>query len=116
MTFFFSFAAHCDSFYAEDIGGKSLRTVFTVHLYLNDSVAEVGEGNADLVGGATSFLSNASFLPKSNADEKKVDVDPKAGRVLIFQHMGLNHSGDWVTKGVKYTMRTEIMYEMIWKD
>lgn len=98
--------AHCDSYYAEEVDGKTVRTLFTVHLYLNDSVAEVGQENAELVGGATSFL--------SSNDERKVDVDPKAGRVLIFQHSGLNHSGDWVTKGVKYTMRTEVMYEMVW--
>lgn len=97
--------AHCDSVYSDLIGDKFLRTVFTVHLYLNDSVAEAGEGNAELVGGATSFL--------SSNDQRKVDVDPKAGRVLIFQHSGLNHSGDRVTKGVKYTMRTEIMYEKV---
>jgi hypothetical protein len=33
------------------------------------------------------------------------------GRVLIFQHKGLIHSGEPVTAGTKYTMRTDIMYE-----
>jgi hypothetical protein len=42
-----------------------------------------------------------------------VDVDPKAGRVLIFQHRDLYHCGDDVLKGVKYTMRTDIMYELV---
>ena len=79
-------------------------TFFTVHLYLNDSVAQAGE-TADLVGGATSFLSNDG--------KKKVDVDPKAGRVLVFQHRRLYHAGDDVIKGTKYTMRTDIMYEFI---
>lgn len=99
------YTAHCDSYYIEEIDGQTLRTMFTVHLYLNDSVAEAGEGNAKLVGGATSFL--------SSDDKRKVDVDPKAGRVLIFQHFRLNHSGDEVTKGTKYTMRTEVMYERV---
>lgn len=40
-------------------------------------------------------------------------MNPKAGRVLIFQHRRLFHSGDDVVKGTKYTMRTEIMYELI---
>lgn len=97
--------AHCDGRYVEEIDGKTLHTLFTVHLYLNDSIAEAGEENAELVGGATSFL--------SNDDTRKIDVDPKAGRVLIFQQRGLNHSGDWVTKGLKYTMRTEVMYEWV---
>lgn len=79
----------------------------TVHLYLNDSVAATGEG-AELVGGATSFL--------SSDETRKVDVDPKAGRVLIFQQRGLYHAGDDVLEGTKYTMRTEIMYELIRPD
>lgn len=67
-------------------------------------MAEAGK-SAELVGGATSFLSGDS--------ERKVDVDPKAGRVLIFQHRRLFHCGDDVVKGTKYTMRTDIMYELI---
>lgn len=67
-------------------------------------MAEAGE-SAELVGGATSFL--------SGDEEQRVDVDPKAGRVLIFQHRRLFHSGDDVVKGTKYTMRTDIMYELI---
>ncbi len=81
-----------------------MQTHFTVHLYLNDSKAEAGE-SADLVGGATSFL--------SANEERKVDVNPKAGRVLIFQHRRLYHSGDDVLLGTKYTVRTDIMYELI---
>lgn len=67
-------------------------------------MAEAGE-EAELVGGATSFVSNHG--------SRKVDVDPKAGRALIFQHRGLYHAGDDVVEGTKYTMRTEIMYELI---
>lgn len=96
--------AHCDSPFGEEVDGKSFKTFFTLHLYLNDSVAEAGE-EADLVGGATSFLSNDG--------KKKVDVDPKAGRVLLFQHRRLYHAGDDVVKGTKYTMRTDILYELI---
>ena len=78
--------------------------MFTIHLYLNDSKAEAGE-DAELIGGATSFFSR---------DEKiKIDVDPKAGRVLIFQHKKLLHSGDDVLAGTKYTVRTDILYEFI---
>lgn len=97
-------AAHCDGAFSEEIDGKVFKTFFTLHLYLNDSVAEAGE-SADLVGGATTFLSGDS--------KRRVDVDPKAGRVLIFQHRRLFHCGDDVVKGTKYTMRTDIMYELI---
>jgi hypothetical protein len=71
---------------------------------LNDSVAAVGQ-DADLVGGATSFLSGDG--------KRKVDVDPKAGRVLIFQHHRLYHAGDDVVKGTKYAMRTDIQYKLV---
>jgi hypothetical protein len=40
-------------------------------------------------------------------------VNPKAGSVLIFQHKGLFHEGSKVTKGTKYTMRTDILYEWV---
>ena len=44
---------------------------------------------------------------------RRLDVDPKMGRVLIFQHAHLLHSGDEVHKGIKYTMRSDLMYERI---
>ncbi|KAK6074900.1 oxidoreductase domain containing protein [Seiridium cupressi] len=98
------FRPHCDGSYQEDRDDdKVIRTHFTVHLYLNDSKAEAGE-EADLEGGATSFL--------SGDERRKLDVNPKAGRVLIFQHQRLFHSGDDVKAGIKYTVRTDIMYEL----
>ena len=83
-----------------------LSTHYTVHLYLSDSWAEMeegadardGPGPDDLVGGATMFL--------SHDDNRRVDVNPKNGRVLIFQHDGLYHGGDEVKQGIKLTMRT----------
>ncbi|KAI1418383.1 hypothetical protein F5Y13DRAFT_149066 [Hypoxylon sp. FL1857] len=96
------FRPHCDAPYGEtQPDGHSVLTHYTLHLYLNDSKQEVGDA-AELVGGATSFL--------SGNQERKMDVDPKAGRVLIFQHRRLYHSGDDVKEGIKYTMRTDIMY------
>lgn len=99
--------AHCDGNYSERVDETVFKTFFTIHLYLNDSVAEAGE-KADLVGGATSFVAN-------DDDDRKVDVNPKAGRVLIFQQQGLYHAGDDVLEGTKYTMRTEVMYELVEK-
>ncbi|KAF3760592.1 hypothetical protein M406DRAFT_342808 [Cryphonectria parasitica EP155] len=98
------FKPHGDGHYSEEVGWKKFKTFFTLHLYLNDSVAEAGE-DAELVGGATSFVSNYG--------SRKVDVDPKAGRVLIFQQRLLTHAGDDVVEGIKYTMRAEIMYELV---
>ncbi|KAI0018752.1 oxidoreductase domain-containing protein [Xylariomycetidae sp. FL0641] len=111
------FKPHCDSPYGEELppgegggggGGGYVQTFYTLHLYLNDSQQAVGRGrggNAELRGGATSFLSRDG--------KRRIDVDPKAGRVLIFQHARLRHSGDEVTAGVKYTVRSDIMYRVV---
>lgn len=102
--------AHCDSPYAEKDDreeGGVLKTLFTVHLYLNDSKAEVGD-EAELVGGATTLF--------SSDEKRRFDVNPKAGRVLIFQHAGVLHSGDDVKSGVKYSVRSDIVYRFVKKD
>lgn len=91
-------AAHCDGTY-ETPDGKE-RSYFTLHLYLND--AEDSRGQEPLKGGATTFHSFNM--------QKRVDVVPKYGRVLMFQHRFLLHSGDDVISGTKYTMRTDIMF------
>lgn len=91
-------SAHCDAAYRSDnTGGHIVETYYTVHLYLNDQ---------GLVGGATAFLSRDRT--------KRLDVNPKAGSVLIFQHPLLLHEGAEVIEGTKYTVRTEIMYR--WED
>ncbi|KAI0394326.1 hypothetical protein F5Y17DRAFT_265892 [Xylariaceae sp. FL0594] len=98
------FRPHCDASFGMMEEGVYLQTHMTVHLYLNDSQQVVGPGGSDLIGGATSFL--------SRDDRRKLDVDPKAGRVLIFQHGRLCHSGDEVKAGTKYTVRTDILYKI----
>jgi hypothetical protein len=60
-------------------------------------------GSEYLRGGATTF--------HTVDRDHRLDVDPKAGRVLIFQHRRLLHSGDTVSAGIKYTMRSDLMYE-----
>jgi hypothetical protein len=42
-----------------------------------------------------------------------IDVDPIPGRILIFEQEGVPHSGERVTKGVKYSLRTDFMYEVV---
>ena len=48
--------------------------------------------------------------------EERLDVNPKVGRVLIFQHRSLLHSGDVVKAGTKLTMRTDLMYSIVKQD
>lgn len=59
-----------------------------------------------LLGGATSFTDGYE-------SKDTVRVFPKAGSVLIFQQRNLVHGGDDVFRGVKYTMRTDVMYEQV---
>ncbi|KAF5558429.1 oxidoreductase containing protein [Fusarium napiforme] len=98
------FKPHSDGpFYYTEGPGKEFETFYTVHLYLNDSIEN--DPSSELEGGATSFLDRKG--------EKRVDVNPKTGSVLIFQHRGLFHEGATVRKGIKYTMRTDILYEWV---
>lgn len=93
--------AHCDGSYVTP--DRSERSFFTLHLYLNDSAVE--NEASDLRGGATTFHSWNM--------QRRFDVHPKTGRVLIFQHSDLLHSGDDVLAGTKLTMRTDLMYRRI---
>jgi prolyl 4-hydroxylase len=65
----------------------SERSLYTFMVYLNEGFA----------GGDTSFL------------DLRVDVRPKTGRALLFQHPIL-HEGCEVTRGVKFVVRSDIMY------
>jgi hypothetical protein len=118
---------HCDGSYQTPGRDPEERSFVTLHLYLNDSLQAItpaeSTSNTDmsfpplvansessapvlvtLQGGATTFHSMDM--------KRRLDVDPKVGRVLLFQHKGLLHSGDYVTAGIKYTMRTDLMYEL----
>lgn len=88
-------SAHNDSCYTTP-DGKEI-SFFTLHLYLNESTPA-----NKLTGGATTFHSYDM--------QRSLDVDPKVGRVLIFQQRDLLHSGADVTGGIKFTLRTDIMY------
>lgn len=69
---------------------------------MRDSRSGLG-ADESLLGGATSFANGFSTVDA-------VRVFPRAGSVLIFQQRNLMHSGDDVFRGVKYTLRTDVMY------
>ena len=101
------FRPHCDGSYATPDGKE--RSYFTLHLYLNNAMAGTRNGNVNdaqnlLIGGATTFHAYNMI--------DQLDVLPKAGRILLFQHRDLLHSGDDVLQGTKYTMRTDLMYSL----
>ncbi|TFK38588.1 hypothetical protein BDQ12DRAFT_712943 [Crucibulum laeve] len=76
----------------------------------DDSLGETGmpggspsNATLPLVGGPTRIWSR---------DGKKwLDVDAKLGRVLIFQQRQILHSGEDVKQGLKYALRTDIMFK-----
>ncbi|KAH0534055.1 hypothetical protein FGG08_007344 [Glutinoglossum americanum] len=90
------FRAHCDGAYVEEKTGEC--SFYTFHLYLSDDTSK-----ENLKGGATTFHSWDM--------NTTIDIEPKVGRVLIFQHESMLHSGADVLQGVKLTMRTDLMYQ-----
>jgi predicted 2-oxoglutarate/Fe(II)-dependent dioxygenase YbiX len=84
------FRQHCDGQLELPDGRKSR---VTIQVYL---------GNDDVEGGATRFHDSRS--------RHYYDVEPKKGRVLIFQQRNLLHSGEDVTKGLKYALRSDLMF------
>ncbi|MDW9381278.1 2OG-Fe(II) oxygenase [Chryseobacterium sp. JV558] len=77
------FKMHRDGSYIRNEKEKSL---FTFMIYLND----------DFEGGETEF-------------ENLFTVEPKKGTALIFHHP-LRHEGKTLMSGLKYVLRTDIMY------
>lgn len=78
------FKMHIDGSYKRNLNEESL---YSFLIYLND----------DFEGGETEF-------------RKLFKVLPKRGMALIFRHR-LRHEGKEVTSGVKYVLRTDIMYK-----
>lgn len=76
------FAWHADGPFARNNGEISMLTFM---IYLNDGYR----------GGATRF--------------EDLSVDGQAGMALVFDH-GLIHEGAAVTEGVKYVLRSDVMY------
>lgn len=72
--------------------------------------AQVGDAAAESLGQTETLLGGAtSFMAGMNSRES-IRIFPKTGSVLIFQQRNLFHGGDDVFKGVKYTVRTDVMY------
>ncbi|CAD7704156.1 unnamed protein product [Ostreobium quekettii] len=75
--------------------------------------------NDDFEGGATNFLkdvaplqSNEERRPRATPDQIRHKVMPEAGTAIIFNHR-LLHEGETVTAGVKYMLRSDVMYTRV---
>lgn len=78
--------------------GKDLLTLFSVMIYLNDNFE----------GGATTFFDRRKKRSKQLQINKV--IRPKTGMGLVFDHL-LFHEGSVVKKGIKYAIRTDLIYE-----
>lgn len=78
------FRGHFDQSYIRNTAEASYVTFM---IYLND----------DFEGGETTF--------------QDLWIEPKQGTALIFLH-NLYHSGREVTRGIKYVLRTDVMYRL----
>jgi prolyl 4-hydroxylase len=67
------------------------RSLLTLMVYLN----------GDLLGGETEF--------DTGLDEDPLRVRPETGKALLFEHH-VRHQGAPVLDGVKYVLRTDVMY------
>ena len=86
------FKVHHDVHYRRN--DHSETSFVTLQLYLNEGFK----------GGET------TFVEKGYEDDVRIPVVPKTGRVLIFEHR-LCHEGSELTEGVKYVIRTDVMYK-----
>lgn len=93
------FRRHCDGCYYTD--DRTEVSYHTLQLYLNGD-------KDDLKGGATRFFRQ---IRSRSGDREFIDVEPRLGRVLIFEQSHLLHSGEEVESGEKITIRTEFMYK-----
>lgn len=85
-----SFQIHRDGAYHRS---RSEVSMLTFIVYLNDGFG----------GGSTDFYSNPL--------QRKLSVRPEVGAALIFDPKEL-HEGAEVTHGVKYALRTDVMYRV----
>eukprot|EP01083_Nonionella_stella_P004262 12304_1 len=95
------FETHLDGQYTKNEEEKSF---YTVNVYLNHITR-------DFKGGRTLFYPTSEWFVLKDADDY---IIPTPGLALIFnQHPAeIHHSGEALTEGVKYLMRTDVMYKM----
>ncbi|KAJ7135870.1 hypothetical protein C8R44DRAFT_729414 [Mycena epipterygia] len=98
------FRKHIDGCYENEENGQ--RTFYTLQFYLPSDASGSHESFIPANGGTTRFLGRKGAY---------ADVQAKPGRVLVFQHATLLHTGEEVTGGVKCAMRSDILYEKVGK-
>jgi hypothetical protein len=100
------FGVHVDEMYKFN---EEKCSFLTCMIYLNSQLEKADsllqEENSSYTGGSTVFLDKEYF--------PELEVKPSAGNCLLFyqgQPYNLLHEGEVVTSGIKYIMRTDIVY------
>lgn len=96
------FRKHCDACF---VRSEDEQSMFTCMFYLKGAFE----------GGATRFLSSTSCDISSQfklADDSEVlaSVMPEPGMCMLFFQPGLLHEGEDLQSGLKYLLRTDVMY------
>lgn len=121
------FKPHRDG--AQCTASDDRHSFMTLMLYLNDATPPgFNSEDFDCLGGCLGFLGTTrTSMGTSTESSTGGDTDPayapggqgervsfvqRAGDVVLFEH-GILHEGEPVDTGVKYCMRTDIMYEAI---
>lgn len=87
-----TFKSHIDGKYKES---DTCESKLTLLIYLSKPLS----------GGETTFFNQTE-------SDLRFKIVPQIGQVLVFDHHQL-HSGDPVLDGVKYVLRTDVMYTLI---
>ncbi|KAJ7152663.1 hypothetical protein C8R43DRAFT_1003214 [Mycena crocata] len=98
------FRAHVDGQYRCE--KTKQRTFYTLQFYLPSDASGSKHSFLPAQGGTTRFIGRIS-------KPGYADVEAIPGRVLVFQHTELLHTGEEVTGGVKCTVRSDILYERV---
>ncbi|KAF7349342.1 P4Hc domain-containing protein [Mycena sanguinolenta] len=96
------FRKHVDGYYEDENNGQ--RTFYTLQFYLPSDSSGSDESFVPAKGGSTRFIGRRGGY---------ADVEANPGRVLVFQHASLLHTGEEVTNGVKCAVRSDILYEKV---
>jgi hypothetical protein len=64
-------------------------------------------------GGTTNFLKYSGF--QKNKKDITLKVVPETGMAMVFLQEDVDylHEGDLLTKGIKYILRTDVMYNRV---
>ena len=85
-----SLPIHLDGYVIDQ---NHFRSMFSLYIFLNDE-------ESGLEGGGITFYTNDM--------EFKTNIEPKSGKCVLF-YAKHYHSGDIITKGYKYLLRTDVM-------